>query len=291
VTGTRVPEYVAIGHLTIDRTPAGDQLGGTVLYAALVAARLGLRAAILTRANVVGLDGAPRSQLDQLAAEVEIVAQDAPATTTFTNLEVAGRRSQTLHAWGDQIDLNGLPALWRSAPAIHLAPVAQEIDPHQVSRLSPHYVGCTPQGWMREWDRARLGAVRRVPLRLPADLLSRIDALVISSEEYVGAREVVAEIGRRGLAAVTRGAQGADLVDRGRKIDAPVFPVRDVDTIGAGDVFAGALFAARSMREGVMASIRLAAAAAALKVSGRGIDAVPHRAAIEALVERQHQRT
>jgi sugar/nucleoside kinase (ribokinase family) len=289
LTGTRVPDYVAIGHLTIDRTPVGDMLGGTVLYAALVAARFGLRAAVLTSADVAGFDGSLRAQLDRLAAEVEIVAQQAPATTTFTNREQAGRRSQTLHAWGEQIDLNGLPPLWRSAPAIHLAPVAQEIDPRQVGRLSPRYLGCTPQGWMREWDRVRLGPVRQVPLRLPADLLSRIDALVISSEEYVGARDVVAEIGRRGLAAVTRGAQGAELVDRGRSVEAPVFHVGVVDATGAGDVFAGALFAARSTREPVMASIRLAAAAAALKVGGRGIDAVPSRAAIESLIEQQYQ--
>ena len=52
----RVPEYVAIGHMTIDRTPSGNVLGGSVLYAALTAARYGLRSAIFTRANLGGLD-------------------------------------------------------------------------------------------------------------------------------------------------------------------------------------------------------------------------------------------
>lgn len=286
MTGARVPDYVVIGHLTIDRTPRGDQLGGTALYAALAVARLGLRAGVLTRANLTDLDDALQAQLATLAAEVEIVAQASTATTTFTNREVAGRRSQTLHAWGDVIDLNGLPALWRSAPAIHLAPVAQEIDMRQVSRLAPQFLGCTPQGWMRDWERTRLGAVRQTTLRLQADLVARIDAVVISSEEHVGARDVVLEIGRRGLAAVTRGAQGAVLLDRSRRFDAPVARVTAVDPTGAGDVFAGVLFAARSLREGVMSSVRLATAAAALKVQGYGIDAVPTRDAIERFVER-----
>ncbi|HBY47501.1 MAG TPA: carbohydrate kinase, partial [Chloroflexi bacterium] len=49
---SRVPDVVVIGHLTIDRTPRGEALGGSVLYAALTAARYGARTAILTRANL-----------------------------------------------------------------------------------------------------------------------------------------------------------------------------------------------------------------------------------------------
>jgi sugar/nucleoside kinase (ribokinase family) len=288
--GGRVPEYVAIGQITIDRTSAGDMLGGSVLYGALTAARYGLRTAILTCANLDALDGKMRAQLDQIAAEVEIVTQASDGVTTFTNTEVAGRRSQTLHDWGGEIDLTGLPPLWRSAAAIHLAPVAQEIDPRQISRLSPQLLCCTPQGWMRRWDAERLGPVKPSPLRLPGDLVSRIDALVVSAEEYGAARDIVAEIGRRGLSAVTRGTQGAALTDRGREVDVPAYHVRVVDTVGAGDVFASALFAARSARESVTASARYASAAAALTVRGAGLAFVPTRAEVEALIERGTRR-
>lgn len=286
----RVPQYVAIGHITIDRTPSGNLLGGTVLYGALTAARYGLRAAVMTRANLPALDGPLRAQLDEITAEVEIVTQASSGITTFTNTDVAGRRSQTIHDWGGAIDLNGLPPLWRSADAIHLAPVAQEIDARQVHQLSTDLLGCTPQGWMRRWDEQRFGAVRPSPLRLPADLLSRIDALVVSAEEYVTARETVAEIGRRGLSAVTRGVQGATLLDRGREVDVPAFRMRVVDTVGAGDVFAAALFAARSDRQSVTAAARYASAAAALTVRGAGLSVVPSRDEIEALIERGFQR-
>jgi sugar/nucleoside kinase (ribokinase family) len=286
----RVPEYVAIGHMTIDRTPSGNVLGGSVLYAALTAARYGLRSGIFTRANLGGLDRQMREQLDAIAAEVEIVTQSSPGITTFTNTEVAGRRSQALHDWGGEIDLTGLPPLWRSAGAIHIAPVAQEIDLRQVNRLSPQLLGCTPQGWLRHWDEQRLGQVRTSPLRLPPDFVSRIDALVVSAEEYAHARDVVVEIGQRGLSVVTRGIQGASLIDRGREVDVPAYRVKVVDTTGAGDVFAAALFAARSARESVSASARYASAAAALTVAGTGLSAVPSREAVEALIERGDRR-
>ncbi len=286
----RVPEYVAIGHITIDRTPAGNMLGGSVLYAALTAARYGLRTAILTRANLDALDGPMREQLDEIATEVEIVTQASGGITTFTNTDVAGRRSQTIHDWGGAIDLNGLPPLWRSAGAIHLAPVAQEIDARQVNRLSTHLLGCTPQGWMRRWDEQRFGQVRPSPLRLPGDLVSRIDALVVSAEEYANARDVVVEIGQRGLSAITRGVQGAALIDRGREVDVPAYRTRVVDTVGAGDVFAAALFAARSARESVTASARYASAAAAMTVRGAGLAHVPTRAEVETTIERGDRR-
>ncbi|HYI16697.1 MAG TPA: PfkB family carbohydrate kinase [Thermomicrobiales bacterium] len=286
----RVPEYVAIGHMTIDRAPSGNILGGSVLYAALTAARYGLRSAILTRANLGALDRQMRDQLDAIADEVEIVTQSSTGITTFTNTDIAGRRSQTIHDWGGEIDLTGLPPLWRSAGAIHIAPVAQEIDPRQVNRLSPQLLGCTPQGWMRRWDEQRLGQVRASPLRLPGDLLSRIDVLVVSAEEYANARDVVAEIGQRGLSVVTRGIQGAALIDRGREADVPAYRMKVVDTVGAGDVFAAALVAARSARESVTAAARYASAAAALTVRGTGLSSVPTRDEVESLIERGDRR-
>ena len=283
-TATRVPDYVAIGHLAVDRTPEGDLLGGTVLYAALAAARFGARAAVLTSANLDGLAPHLREELARIAEEVEIVTQASVATTTFTNRYLAGRREQTLHAWAGLLDLNGLPPLWRAAPAIHLAPVAQEIEPRGIARLAAHLLGATPQGWMRAWSAEQLGPIRPAALRLPREVVSRLDALVISADELVGAREVAEEVGRAGLVVITRGARGADVIDRGRGFERHAYPVRQVDPTGAGDVFAGVLFAARALGESTAASLRFAAAAAALSVTGRGVLCIPTRAAIDALI-------
>ena len=43
-----VPDYLFIGHIAHDITPAGPQLGGTVSYGAHTAAAFGLRVGILT---------------------------------------------------------------------------------------------------------------------------------------------------------------------------------------------------------------------------------------------------
>lgn len=259
-------------------------LGGTVLYGALTAARFGARAAILTRGNLDALDPELRAKLDEIAGQVEIVVQSSRHNTSFTNHEQAGRRTQELNSWAGEIDLSGVPPAWRSAEVIHLAPIAQEIDLRTTSRLSAGLLGCTPQGWMRRWDSRRLGAVQSTPLRLPTDLLARIDAMVVSSEEYANARDAVESVGRRALAVVTRGQQGAMLMDRGSSSDLSPFVTRIVDSTGAGDVFAAALFLMRSRRESTSRSARYAAAAAGLSVQGRGLDAIPAIADIEHLL-------
>jgi sugar/nucleoside kinase (ribokinase family) len=248
-----------------------------------------LRAAILTRGNIGAFTVDQRAAFDAISAEVEIVVQAADASTTFTNDEVAGRRRQTVHAWAGEIDLNGLPPLWRTASVIHLAPIAQDFDPRLIGRIAPSYLGTTPQGWLRRWAENG-GLVRHEPLRLPSELLNRLDALVISSDEYGQAREAYEIVGRRGLAVLTRGRQGASAIDRGRQLDAPGFPAKRVDTTGAGDVFAAALFLMRAEQEPLLASLRYASAAAALSIGGFGLDAIPARAQIEAFTADRQAR-
>lgn len=278
----QLPDYLAIGHITIDLQPDGTpQLGGTALYAALAAARFGLRASILTRGNFSKYGPEITEALAQFAAEVDIIVQDADVPTSFTNVTVAGRRQQTIHSWAGPIDLNGLPPIWRSTRIIHLAPVAQEIDARQAGRLSPDYFGSTPQGWMRQWQTGRRGLVSLRPLRLPDDIIGRLDAIVVNAEEHTLARDPLESIARRGLAVVTRGADGAQVIDRGRVIEIPAFPVSVVEDIGAGDVFAAVLFLLRAEQVPTRRAARMAAAAAALRLSHRGPQGVPTRAEVE----------
>jgi sugar/nucleoside kinase (ribokinase family) len=282
----QAPDYLAIGHVTVDLYPDGRPvLGGTALYAALTAARFGLRAAVLTRGNLERHGEEIVEDLARFAREIALIVQEAQSSTVFTNRTVAGRREQTIHAWAGAIDLNGVPPHWRSAKVVHLAPVAQEIDPRQASRLNPGYLGVTPQGWMRQWPRGHEGRVRLAQLRLPLELLSRIDALVLSSVEHTLARDEIEAVGTRGLVAITRGADGAQLIDRGRVIDVPAYPVPVRNDLGAGDVFAAVLFLLRAEREPVSLAARMASAAAALRIQGEGPEAVPTRAQVEAFLE------
>jgi sugar/nucleoside kinase (ribokinase family) len=288
----QAPEYLAIGHITVDHGPGGElSLGGTALFGALLAARFGLRAAILTRGRFDDLPGDElKDALARYASEVEIIVQESDEPTTFTNLTVAGRREQTIHAWAGEIDLNGLPPMWRSARIIHLGPVAQEIDVRRAGRLSPDYFGITPQGLMRNWRSDRGGKVSIMPLRLPYEFLGRINGMVLNSEEQSLARDEGEVVGARALVAITRGPTGAQIIDRGRQMQIPAFKVPVRNDTGAGDVFAAALFILRTEGVGAAPAATAASAASSLLIQQGGPDAVPARDEVEAFLEEEDRK-
>ncbi|AUH33488.1 ribokinase [Paracoccus tegillarcae] len=89
---------------------------------------------------------------------------------------------------------------------------------------------------------------------------------------------------------ITRGAEGAEYRDLrdDRHFQVPAFAVDVVDTTGAGDCFAGYFVASLDRDEDIPSALRLAAAAAALKVTRRGAgDAIPKLAEVEQFLAEQ----
>lgn len=290
---TRTPEYLVIGHICADLLSDGSVvLGGTALYSALTAARLGWRVGVLTR-GVYGrtVDGIAIPSLDQFADELSIIVQDASTPTVMVNEYTAGRRVQTLPKWAGEIDLRGLPPHWRNARVIHLGPICQEIDPRQTGALTPEFMGVTPQGWMRDWPRGTGGRIKLHPLRLPAELMSRIDAMVVSDEEIMYSRDAVEQIGARRLGVVTMGEEGARILYGGEQTDLPGFKVPTVDLTGAGDTFAAAFFIRATDRSAsAVTAARFANAVAAMSLRGVGATGVPTKSEVETFLKTAEER-
>ncbi|MDD3798372.1 MAG: ribokinase [Novosphingobium sp.] len=129
-----------------------------------------------------------------------------------------------------------------------------------------------------------------------SSLFGLTDVLIVNQHElalYLGLPDAPANVeaalaARRLIACpdqvviVTLGAQGAVAVRAGSHCHAPALPVVPVDTIGAGDCFAGALAARIDAGESVEEALPFANAAAAFCTQGQGaIPAIPHRPAVE----------
>jgi sugar/nucleoside kinase (ribokinase family) len=290
---SRTPEYLVVGHICADLLPDGTSvLGGTALYSALTAARLGWRVGVLTRGRYgTTVGGVPVPSLDQFGDEISIVIQDAESPTMFVNEYQAGRRAQQMPKWAGEIDLRGLPPHWRNAKIIHLGPIAQEIDPRQTGGLTPGFLGVTPQGWMRNWPRETGGRVSLHGLRLPGELLGRIDAIVVSDEEISMVREEVERVGGRRLGVITMGEDGSRIIFGGKTSDLPGYRVPTVDLTGAGDVFAAAFFIRATDRTAsAITAGRFANAVAALSLRGVGTDGVPTKKEVEAFLKAAEER-
>jgi len=276
------PEYVVVGHCALDRQRDGSFLpGGTALYAALTASRLGMRVGILT----AGVPEVLTEALRPYREAFDLVVVPAEATTTFANVATPTGRKQTLHAWAGVIPPETLPTAWRDAVVLHLGPIADELPPAEWADVLDHFAWpvTTPQGWLRRWDTLP-SPVRHVPLALPHMLRARLRAAVISSEEEEVAGVFVRDIALHGLGVITRGPEGAELLTHDAWMHVPAFPTITQDETGAGDVFAAALFVGLARGATPLEAAHLACAAAALSIAGPGPSAIPSAAAVQQLI-------
>ncbi len=268
-------DYLAVGHVTLDRQSDGGYLpGGTVIFSSVQAARLGLRAGIVTAGNPADFT----SLLAPFRREVRIELHPAAHSTIFVNVGVGAARRQTLPDWAGPLDLGtSLPP----ARIIHLGPVAREIDLDWLPDFPANvFVGATPQGWLRRWDAE--GHVSEVDLTLPDVLTARLDALVLSETEARRAPGVIAAVrAGGGLVAITRDAEGCTILDRDSAIDVPTASYPFVDDTGAGDIFATGFFVALAAGRAPRAAAAFANVAAGLSLAGRGPAAIVGRDAIE----------
>jgi hypothetical protein len=145
----RPVDYLLIGHVAVDLTPAGKQLGGTVSYSALTAQAMGLRVGIVTSAG----DDAPLHLLDG----IQICNLPTEQSTIFENVKTEHGRKQTLHHRATPISFEQVPPLWRNAPIVHLAPIAQEVDAAMAEAILFFVGGSNTTGLDARLGRKRFG--------------------------------------------------------------------------------------------------------------------------------------
>ncbi len=234
-------DYLILGHVAHDRTPRGPQLGGTVAYTAMTVRALGLRVGVVTSAR-------PDDPVLAGLRDVDVHLLPAEESTIFVNIYTPEGRVQRVEGHARVLGLDDIPAAWRSAPVVHLGPIAQELDATLIPEAFPGaLVGVTPQGYMRVWPDG--GRVQPIPwAQAPAMLPQAVT--ILSDEDLGGSAALEADYAARaGHLVVTRSDRGATLYSRGQRQD---FPAPRVETLahptGAGDVFAGALLASLRRR-------------------------------------------
>ena len=267
-------DYLLIGHLSRDLTPEGDRLGGTVAYSALMARALGLRVGLVT---AWGDEFPFKPHLEG----VSVVAHPAEGSTTFENRETPAGRVQILHQRAPLIGYQHIPEAWREVPIVHLAPIAQDVEPDLVRHFPKAMLCATPQGWLRTWDEQ--GHVTLAEWPEAAFVLGKLAAAVISVEDVQHDEERIEEmaIASRVLA-VTEGGAGVRVYWNGdvRRIRPP--QVEAVDTVGAGDIFATAFFHRLHTTRDPWEAARFASELAAISVTRAGVASIPTPAEIEA---------
>jgi hypothetical protein len=272
-------DYTTIGHVTIDVLDDGSRrAGGSAFYSALQASRLGLRTLIITRGLAPEIERLIEPYRDEL--ELQIVA--ATHTTTLQTTGSGAARSQRLLEWAGPIT----EQLELDTSILHLAPVARETPLGWRGRAD--FVGLTPQGLAREWHGSdgRIGSVR--PTSDTAAVAARCNAIVVNEHERSCCADLLEEASAA-IIAITAGARPNTILVPGRStpertavaVEVPMLE-HPIDDLGAGDVFAAAFFIALSDGRSPLQAAGFANAAAAVRMSAAGADAIGGLTAIEA---------
>ena len=226
-------DYLIVGHIALDITPQGLRLGGTAAYSALTAQALGQRVGLVTSWGAddqIGL---------LLERGLQILGIPAERTTIFENIATPRGRIQRIESIAQPLTLAAIPAEWRNAPLVHLAPIAQEIEPAIVSEFPNSMVLATVQGWLRQWDAA--GHISPAGWRDNFPALGKKGVIVMSEEDVQYDEAVIAAMAAEAHhLVVTCGASGARVFIAGEHYQIAAPSIVEVDATGAGDIFSAA---------------------------------------------------
>jgi fructokinase len=259
---SRVPRIVAAGELLWDLLPDGPRLGGAMTNFAVFCARLGNRSVLVSSLGNDDYGNTARGILVQPDLDLtQLQTTETHPTGTVQVTFSAGNQPSYLISPGvawDFIQLTpGLVATVRSADAICFGTLPQR---YEVSRSTIRgLVEAAPAECVRVCD-----INIRMPDCSPEVLrwsVAHADIIKVSEEElplaftFLGglglpAEQLTAETGARSLlenfpdcamVATTLGAAGSMVTTREGTFRHPGFPVKLVDTVGAGDAFTAGL--------------------------------------------------
>jgi len=283
----RVPRFPAPGE-TLAASGAFTCFGGKGANQAIAAARAGGEVALI---GCVGDDDFGGRYIEYLRAEgigtAGIVKGSAPTGSAFITVDDAGENSIVYH-----------PGANHTLESHHLDAQADVIRAAAILLLQ---LECPWLAVLRAVEMARTAGVPVIlnPSPLTPEFLGDrplCDTLIVNEHEAVSVvamtlaelraypRHALVEARCRTLV-ITRGGEATLVLTEGPILEIAPPKVTPVDTVGAGDAFAGAFAVARASGVPLAEAVRFANAAGALATQAPGAQSsIPNREAIMALL-------
>lgn len=247
---------VGLGELIWDLLPEGKQLGGAPSNFAYISSLLGDSAVVASRTGADALGTEARARLERMGISTAYLQRDDAHATGTVNVRIdaSGEPHFSVNdnsAW----DYLELTPLWQElaarADAVCFGTLGQR---NAYARATiRRFLQLTRAGALRVFDvnlrhsffdaemlNTSL-ALSNVVKFNTAELSLAARMLGITERDDPSIARRLLELFRIELVAVTRGARGSLLVTKEQAVEHTGYPVRVVDTIGAGDAFTAAL--------------------------------------------------
>jgi len=265
--------YVCVGHCCHDKVDDKFILGGTCSYAAIVAKKLGQKAAVLTS---VGKDFQFRKVFKDMG--IPFFSAHSEKTTVFQNDYEKGFRTQYLHSRAQTITVSDIPNKLCKPDILHLCLIANELEFKIAKAFEAQLVGAAIQGALRKWDKNGLIAYKEMDWKK----LRNIDIVILSEEDIGGRKKILGKIAKYvDQVILTKADKGAHVFYRGGEYHFPSFSVKEVEATGAGDVFATAYLIKYYETKNIEEACIYAHCAASFIIEGLGLENLPDEELIQ----------
>jgi 1D-myo-inositol 3-kinase len=256
------PEVLVVGHITHDDYGGGRILpGGSAYYVSRAYLEFGANVKLVTSAGKDFL-------FEEVFDGLEVFNTEAEKTTTFKNYYPAGApRIQKCTSQAKQLSPPLLPPDFK-IDILHLAPVIYEMDLNEWSSINAGLVVMGLQGFLRKVNENS----DVIPAEWhPHKMADKIDMVFLSEEDIAGQSHLLPELlNNFNLVALTKGKEGSDIFNKGKKISAGIYNTLEDDPTGAGDIYSAAFTYSMTKGTSIIESARLASAAASIIIESTG---------------------
>jgi 5-dehydro-2-deoxygluconokinase len=312
--GTSTPELLTVGRVGVDLypeqigVPLADvrtfrkMLGGSPTNVAVAAARLGRRAAVITKVGDDAFGPYVRQALAEFGVDPSRVGTDPDLRTPIVFCEIfppdrfpllfyREPKAPDMNLRLEDVDLDEVarvPLFWTTGTGLSDEPsrtTTLTALQARSSGITVHDLDYRPMFWASEKDARRLGREALAHATVAVGNLGEV-AVVVGDLPPDGAAEALLELGVE-LAVVKLGHEGVLARTRAERCALPAIPIEVVNGLGAGDAFGGAL--CHALLEGweLERTISFANAAGALVAGRLGCaDDMPTLDEVEALATR-----
>lgn len=279
-------------------------LGGSPTNVAVAAARLGERAAVITRTGPDPLGEFVHAALrgfgvdDRYVTEVEGLQTPVTFCETFPPDDFPiyfyrAPKAPDLEIYPDELDLDAIKAarlFWATVSGLSVDPSRTATMAALAARSRQHFtvldLDYRPSFWSSAQDAATSATRALAHATVAVGNLDEV-MMAVGSRDPDTAADRLLELGLE-LAVIKLGPQGVMAKSREERVEVPPVPVKVVNGLGAGDAFGG------SLCHGVLAAwpladtLRFASAAGAIVASKLACsDAMPTAAEVEAVLRRE----
>jgi 5-dehydro-2-deoxygluconokinase len=307
------PEVITMGRVGVDLYPEqvgvtladvrtfAKSLGGSPTNVAVAAARLGRRAAVITKVGRDGFGDYVRKALAEFGVDTRWVGTDPTLRTPIVFCEVhppdrfpllfyREPKAPDMNLEKSELDLDAIakaPLLWTTGTGLSDEPsrtaTLAALDARKGREITVHDLDDRPGFW-RSGDDARRWA--REALRRATVVVGNTDEVEMATgmRDARTAADALLEMGPR-LAIVKRGGDGAYAKTAREEVSVSAVEVSVLNGLGAGDAFGGALCHGLLAGWPLARTLTVANAAGAIVASRLACaDAMPALGEIEALI-------